>query len=41
MGDLDEDKTLAVFDQLVSEGILIYGPHQSVVRQAEGYPASL
>ena len=41
MGDLDENKTLAVFDQLVSEGILIYGPHQSVVREAEGYPVSL
>ncbi|KAG9199563.1 hypothetical protein G6514_008422, partial [Epicoccum nigrum] len=38
MGDLNEDKTLAVFDQLVSEGVLIYGPHQSVVRKAEGYP---
>jgi hypothetical protein len=41
MGDLNEDKALAVFDQLVLEGVLIYGPHQSVVREAEGYPVSL
>ncbi|KAF2993695.1 hypothetical protein E8E13_002267 [Curvularia kusanoi] len=38
MGDFDKGKTLAVFDQLVSEGILVYGPHQSIVRDAEGYP---
>ncbi|KAF2639126.1 hypothetical protein P280DRAFT_454183 [Massarina eburnea CBS 473.64] len=38
MGDLDESKINDVFDQLVSEDILVYGPHESIVRDAEGYP---
>lgn len=41
MVDSDESKVIAVFDQLVVEGVLVYGPHQSVVREAEGYPVSL
>lgn len=40
MGDLDQSNVLAVFDQLVSDGVLVYGPHQSIVREAEGYPVS-
>ncbi len=41
MSGSDEDKALAIFDQLVSEGVLVYGPHETVVREAEGYPVSL
>ena len=41
MSELDEAKTVAVFDQLVSEGVLVYGPHESIVREAEGYPVSV
>lgn len=41
MGDSDESKAVAVFDQLVSEGVLVYGTHESIVREAEGYPVSL
>lgn len=41
MSNFEEGKALAVFDQLVSEGVLVYGSHQSIVREAEGYPVSL
>lgn len=40
MSDLNEEKIIAVFDQLVSEDVLVYGPHESIVREAEGYPVS-
>ncbi|KAJ4989325.1 tetraphosphate phosphorylase 2 (ATP adenylyltransferase) [Stagonosporopsis vannaccii] len=38
MGDSYESKAIAVFDQLVSDGVLVYGPHESVVHEAESYP---
>lgn len=41
MVESDEVKAVAVFDQLVSEGVLVYGPHESLVRKAEGYPVSV
>lgn len=37
----DEASITVVFDQLVADGILVYGPHKSVVREAEGYPVSV
>ena len=40
MGDLDEAGVTAIFDQLVAEGILVYGSHESIIREAEGYPVS-
>ncbi|KAH6618484.1 hypothetical protein C7974DRAFT_364385 [Boeremia exigua] len=38
MCDSYEAKIGVLFDQLVSEGVLVYGPHESVVREAEGFP---
>ena len=41
MGDSPEGKITALFDQLTAEGVLIYGPHESVVHEADGYPVSV
>lgn len=40
MAELDEEKITALFDQLVSENVLVYGPHQSIKCEADGYPVS-
>lgn len=41
MSILEGGKLIALFDQLVSEGILVYGPHESIIREAEGYPVGV
>lgn len=41
MNDSEEGKLIAVFDQLVSEGVVVYGPYDSITREAEGYPVSV
>lgn len=41
MTELNEDAIVVIFDQLVSEGVLVYGPHESIIREAEGYPVSV
>ncbi|KAF9698549.1 hypothetical protein EKO04_003878 [Ascochyta lentis] len=38
MEDLDEEKITAAFDELVSESVIVYGPHKSIECEAEGYP---
>ena len=40
MAELNEDKITVLFDQLVSENVLLYGPHESVKCAAEGFPVS-
>lgn len=40
MAELNEETITALFDQLVSENVVVYGPHQSVTHEAEGYPVS-
>jgi hypothetical protein len=38
MADLSNESITALFDQLVSENIIVYGPHESIKCEAEGYP---
>jgi hypothetical protein len=38
MEDLSEEALTTTFDKLVSEGVIVYGPHESVKVEAEGYP---
>ncbi|KZM18915.1 ATP adenylyltransferase [Ascochyta rabiei] len=38
MKDLNEEKITALFDELVSENIIIYGPHESIRYEAGRYP---
>ncbi|KAI8934751.1 hypothetical protein NX059_008439 [Plenodomus lindquistii] len=38
MDDLSEQTLITRFDQLVDEGIIIYGPHETIHVEAEGYP---
>lgn len=38
MEDLNEDKLIATFDYLASEGVIVYGPHETVRYVDEGYP---
>ncbi|KAF2107839.1 hypothetical protein BDV96DRAFT_505521 [Lophiotrema nucula] len=38
MADLSDDKLLADFDQLVEEGVIVYGPHELVEVDCDGYP---
>jgi hypothetical protein len=35
-----EVQIVATFDTLVSDGLLIYGPHQVIEYDCEGYPVS-
>ena len=41
MIELNEEAVTSLFDKLVSENILVYGLHQSIKREADGYPVSL
>ncbi|KAF1944211.1 hypothetical protein EJ02DRAFT_103705 [Clathrospora elynae] len=36
--DLSEEKLITTFDRLVSEGIIVYGPHESIKVEDEYYP---
>ncbi|KAF2629530.1 hypothetical protein BU25DRAFT_388612 [Macroventuria anomochaeta] len=38
MAGLNEENITALFDQLVSENVLVYGPYKSIKCEAEGYP---
>lgn len=40
MVELNEEKITSLFDQLVSEEVLVYGPHESIKREADGFPVS-
>jgi hypothetical protein len=40
MANMNEDNISAVFDNLVTENVIIYGPHKSIKCEAEGYPVS-
>lgn len=40
MEHISEEKLVATFDQLVSEGVIVYGPHTKYDTQDEGYPVS-
>ena len=33
-----KEEIIAIFDQLVAEGIVLYGPYRTIVRDADGYP---
>jgi ATP adenylyltransferase/5',5'''-P-1,P-4-tetraphosphate phosphorylase II len=41
MDGITEDKLITTFDQLVSEGVIVYGPHESIKRDDHGYPVLL
>ncbi|RMZ74290.1 ATP adenylyltransferase [Pyrenophora seminiperda CCB06] len=38
MDGVSEAKLTDTFDELVSRGVIVYGPHESVKLEAEGYP---
>lgn len=40
MDDVSEAKLTDTFDELVSQAVIVYGPHESVKLEAEGYPVS-
>lgn len=40
MADISEAGLVETFDRLVSEGVIVYGPHESVRLKDEGYPVS-
>lgn len=40
MDIISENELVALFDQLVSEGVIVYGPHTKHVVEDEGYPVS-
>ena len=40
MDVLSEEKILTTFDQLVSEGSIVYGPYETIKEDCEGYPVS-
>ena len=40
MDGVSEAKLIDTFDELVSQGVILYGPHESVKLEAEGYPVS-
>ena len=40
MEDVSEETLLTTFDKLVSEGVIVFGPHESFKIEDEGYPVS-
>ena len=40
MDNVTEAALTDTFDKLVSEGVIQYGPHESIKLQDEGYPVS-
>jgi len=40
MDVLLEEKVLVTFNQLVSEGSIVYGPYETIKEDCEGYPVS-
>ncbi|KAF2263784.1 hypothetical protein CC78DRAFT_267118 [Lojkania enalia] len=38
MADLSEQKIISTFDQLVAEGVIIYGPNEKIEIDCDGYP---
>ncbi|KAF2848765.1 hypothetical protein T440DRAFT_469837 [Plenodomus tracheiphilus IPT5] len=40
MNQQSEESLTERFDQLVAEGVIVYGPHESIRVEAEGYPIS-
>jgi hypothetical protein len=38
MDKLSEGTLVTIFDQLVSEGVIVYGPHESIKVNDGGYP---
>jgi ATP adenylyltransferase/5',5'''-P-1,P-4-tetraphosphate phosphorylase II len=40
MENVTEAALTESFDQLVSEGVIVYGPHESVKLDDQGYPVS-
>jgi ATP adenylyltransferase len=38
MVNLSEDSITAVFEKLVAEGVVMYGPHEVVREDAGGFP---
>lgn len=38
MDNISESNLLERFDELVAEGVIIYGPHTKRPVEAEGYP---
>jgi hypothetical protein len=41
MASTMEDDAVKLFDQLVSEGVIIYGPHQAIFHEDNGFPVSM
>jgi hypothetical protein len=41
MENICEEELLGTFDQLVSEGVIVSGPHTKHETQDEGYPVSI
>lgn len=35
-----EETTQTTFDQLVSDGVIVYGQHTAIEHAADGYPVS-
>jgi hypothetical protein len=38
MEDITDEHLTTLFDQLVSEGVIVYGPHDKHLIEAESYP---
>lgn len=38
MDDISEQNLIDTFDQLVSEGVIVYGPHTKHFVEDQGYP---
>jgi ATP adenylyltransferase len=40
MDDVTEASLTETFDTLVSDGVIVYGPNESIKLEDEGYPVS-
>jgi hypothetical protein len=38
MEEISSESLIATFDHLVSEGVIVYGPHTTHAIEDEGYP---
>ena len=38
MAAISEDELVETFDLLANEGVIVYGPHETIKVEADGYP---
>jgi hypothetical protein len=38
MADVTEARLVETFDQLANQGVIVYGPHETVKVEDDGYP---